>query len=122
MIGLSALANPWVLLGLGAALIGSHGYMYYQGRQDGGNKAALACEVRVAKLQGEYDAQAKHIENLNKQHQAALDAFVESEAKRAQDRQKELDEANAKADAYEDQLSDAKRACVLDQSDIDSVR
>ena len=120
--GFGLLANPWALLVIGGVLAGSHGYAYYQGRQDGGNKAELACEVRVAKLQGAYDAQAKRIDELNKQWQATIDAFVEGEAQRAKDRQTELDTANAKLDEYESKLATSKSSCILDQSDIDSVR
>lgn len=116
------MANPWALLGIAVILAGSHGYVYYQGRADGGNKAALACEVRVAKLQGAYDVQAKRIDELNKQWQATLDAFIEGETQRAKDRQTELDTANAKLDEYENKLATSKSSCILDQSDIDSVR
>jgi len=120
--GFGLLANPWVLLALGVALAGSHGYMYLQGRSDGGAKEALKCEVRVGKLQAAYDEQAKRIDALNKAWQDALDAFIEGEAQRAKDRQKELDDANANLDEYESKLSAGKNACLLDQSDIDGVR
>ncbi len=116
--GFGLLANPWVLLAVGLALAGSHTYMYVQGRADGGNKEALKCEVRVAKLQGEYAEQAKRIDELNRVWKEALDAFIEGEAKRAEDRQKELDEANAKIDDYISKLGTAKKACLLDDDDL----
>ncbi len=116
--GAGMLANPWVLLIIAGVLAGSHAYAYVQGRYDGGNKAALACEVRVNKLQGAYDEQAKRIADLNKAWQDALNAFVEGEAQRAKDRQTELDEANAKIEDYISKLGDAKKTCLLDDDDI----
>lgn len=115
---LALLANPWSWVVIGASLLITHGAAYYQGRQDGGAHEALACEVRVSKLQGKYDEQAKAIEALNKQHKDALDAFIEGETQRAQDRQRELDEVNAKNDEYIAKLADSKKACILDDADI----
>lgn len=110
--------NPWVLLAIGVALVSSHGYAYLQGRADGGDKARLQCEVRINKLQGQYEEQAKRIDDLNKSWKNALDAFVEGEAERAKDRQKELDDANAQVDDYIAKLAESKKACVLDDGDL----
>jgi len=110
--------NPWALLIAGASALALLAGAYFYGRSDGAAHEALACETRVAKLQGEYDVQAKRIDELNKQWQATLDAFVEQEAERAKDRQAELDDANTKVDEYVSKLADSKKLCVLDDTDV----
>jgi hypothetical protein len=120
--GFGLLANPWVLLVVAGLLAASHGYAYVQGRSDGAAKANLACEQRVNRLEAAYEEQAKKIDAINKAWKDALDMFIDSEAQRAKQRQDELDAANAKLDEYEKQISGDKAKCVLDQSDIDSVR
>lgn len=119
--GFGLFANPWVLLIIAGVLAGSHTYAYVQGRSDGGAKANLACEQRVNRLEAAYEEQAKRIDDINKAWKTALDTFIETEAQRAKERQAELDDANAKLGEYENKLSESKKACVLDQSDIDSV-
>ena len=117
------LGNPVVILGLIIGLGVSHGVAYWQGRSDGSAHEALKCEARVSKLQGEYAEQAKRIDELNRVWKEALDALIEGEAQRAKDRQAELDAANAKIEEYEKQLvSGDKAKCLLDKSDVDSVR
>lgn len=115
------LLNPWTLLGIGVALVISHGTVGYKAYQFGGNAQKVICERRVDELQSRWEAEIAKVNATNKAWTDAITKVLEAGNEEAAKAQAEIEALNQKVRDYEATLSD-NPACLLTDPDIDKLR
>lgn len=119
----SQFLNPWVLLGVGVALVASHGFVAYHAYQWGSDRQKVACQLRVDKINKQIDEQNDAIQKLNDTWEKAIATVQENyNTDRAKDEQ-EIADLEKKVSDYESVIANDEScpASILNQRDIDSL-
>jgi small-conductance mechanosensitive channel len=109
--------NPWVLLGVLLALLGTAGAAYVKGRRDADRSAEIAIQAAtIHSLQAALQEQRR---------QAAANQLIADAASAREEAMRALaDDMQAEIDDYVRRLEQARAPaeCALDQSDVDRLR
>lgn len=120
----SLLSNPWAILAVFGLLVSSHGYVSYKAYTLGGDRAALACEKRIDKLNTEIEKQQAEIDKANSAWKAEIDKVTTAFNDASQSRQDTIDKLEQDALDYEKTLEELRkvpnstRNCKLDRRDL----